>query len=362
MLKLVNDFNITFSSKCDSINKEYEGAFKFNYSDDINLPLDVKVVDNLIAIKSDPIVNKYLGVEYNDLEQFNVPQIDIEEFENGVKIEDVQKVYEDFKTAITTSVTKSNFSKTEDNGYELILTDDDIDNMISKMSDCIKTYEFIPAESRKEIADGLLEYSKKTKMSDIHIIVYKDGKIVIRVDDTESSIQITESSIIFSLEEGNNSAIIRYSKNAMQNQVHNKLNYEVKAEGNNINLSFETNISNIDSQNTNEKYVLSVDASIQNEQKIKYEYTVDIARDFSQDVKIDSIKDNCIIINKLDSNTQNTLSEALVYKYMEVNQQIMQQLGTEIDPMLFVTPYGYIMTMISGTIEYGMEQFDNSEL
>lgn len=104
--------------------------------------------------------------------------------------------------------------------------------------------------------------------------------------------------------------------------------------------------SNLTTQNVGEKYILGM-STIQQEEELSYEYTLDTNKKFSNDIQIEGFtSENSFVLNDASQDQTDRLMQGLAFKIGEVNRNQMNSLGLseEQNPLIYATPIG--MTVV----------------
>jgi len=108
---------------------------------------------------------------------------------------------------------------------------------------------------------------------------------------------------------------------------------------------------------------LSLGISLKNkeaeeEQKIEYEYTLNVAKTFNDNIEIEPLtSQNSVILNNTSEEYRNQLINMLALKIAEINKEQMNKLGLreEENPLVYATPIGYIMVEMNNSISNAIE-------
>ena len=94
------------------------------------------------------------------------------------------------------------------------------------------------------------------------------------------------------------------------------------------------------------------------EQKLSYEYTLNLAKSFTDNIEIEPISSqNAVILNEENEEYRNKILETLLIKIAEVNKDQMTKLELREDenPLIYATPIGYMMIEMNSTINQAIE-------
>jgi len=322
-MKNVNDLNITFKGKIDRTKKLSEQDISINYSDDVSLPISYRQNDNLYGASSSLIINTYVSV----------------------RNENLQGLY-DKVGGNTTNSSQENIPN-EINTEILEMMPNYIKGEIEKL--------------KKIIQDNMAgaNFSKEGI-----IIVRKDGNLTISAKDIFTlDIKITANEIVISTNKDDGSVIVKINKIGSGEQVEYDVDYTFMAEETQT-MYLKAKYSNISQETASEKYTFGMEET-DGEDGIAYEYNFETEKVFRPGMNIEPITaNNSFVLN--DANKEyltGTLGPAIMERILYVNKDQMGKLGLEEyqNPLIYATPFGYILYQNSPVENLGDSQGDNNQ-
>ena len=105
------------------------------------------------------------------------------------------------------------------------------------------------------------------------------------------------------------------------------------------NIYFKVGYTGLDTlKNVKETYSLGMSTTSSDE--ISYEYNYENNVGFTDDVSIESLnEDNSVMLNDEDSDFIEQLIEAITQRIEQINEEQMEQLETDTNPILYTNPY-----------------------
>ncbi len=379
--QLLNDFNISFSGKIDNINSKNEQNISLNYSDDTNFQFYYRKANKIQGIQTDKIGSKYISIREGE----EVQGLDAELSDDIRKLTSLQNLqipYNEIQNLKTTyfdniinQIENDKFSKiSEENktGYTLSLTGDELKNVLIQILETLKNDENTIDKLNKLLGleqssskirvtdiDDFIEDLSNSEIGEIEITVYKNNGQV-------SGLEVKQEYLEISLERTQSEDEEEY--NAMINLLNNT--------DRNLNIGLIARFSNLNSNNINENYKISVQGTykdIENSQtdenqtnqnqeseNLNYKYTINNSVQFVDMIDIENFSEqNAVILNDQDEEYVTGLINAIQDRLIAVNQLQMEQLNAtrEQNPLFFVLP-----TPILSDIKGGQSRNQLSEV
>lgn len=94
------------------------------------------------------------------------------------------------------------------------------------------------------------------------------------------------------------------------------------------------------------------------EEKIEYNYTLNMTKTFSDNIQIEPItSQNAVILNDISEESRNQIINILGLKITQINKEQMNKLNLREDenPLIYATPIGYMMFEMNSTIKSSIE-------
>ncbi len=360
----VNNLNITFDGKRDKINKISEYNFNINYSDNISFPIKYKQENDLYGIKSDLVVNRYMVVKnqeiYNllknmDISEENIIKISniIDRINNKVKIEDIKGSLE----GIDKKIIGEKFSKTQEGDISLSLNKTETEEIIEKI---LEGFNIISQNDKLAIINIIKNIEVENPKDEfLEIIINKDGKINIKIDNIETNIELqtNKTSTIIKITLKGKTFIFSIGKVEEEGKIEYTLTGRVKTENQReIEVYLKIGYFNIEDSGAKEIYSFGIYTN-QDDEKIQYSYEIEEDKSFLNEVSIDRLEnENTAILNDFNKEDIIKIIQALKFKIEQINKIQMQRLGLNEDqnPLIYAIPVKY-MDMLLNPIEEDIE-------
>lgn len=380
----LDEISISFSGKTDPQNNKIEQNISFNYSDNVNFPIQYVQNKDIIGLISDPVVNKYVGIKNENLKELmqklgasdttDIPdkigemqeeQKTEEEIKQGE--EEAKKIKDTYLNIIKDNINEENYSKIKDGenvGYSLKLTYAEIKNIYIKILEQLKQDEIILSKISneeteiskedfqnqvQELIDEAQDYEPEDQQ--LQINVYKSGEksslIEIIFSEFKIDIKMEENIIeckIVGIKDGQETPekfVLSLNKQQQNNNTLYELKFEaLEEEEKLLDISFLANYTGINSENSSEIYSFQISseeliANYQFENKINFVDNVEIE---------DLTSENTIILNDYEQQEIYLLLAMVGEKIDEVNKEKLAQAGFSEDdmPILYIIPGGHV--------------------
>ncbi len=373
--KLVNDLNITFSGKTDKKQNKTEQEISINYSDDVSFPIEYVKTGDLYGITSNILITKYLAIRTDKEDSKDILNQDDNESvinrsekiilaidNNNIDKKDVLNILQILKTSISENVTEDNYSKIDDNSFALILDNQEIKSISTKILQELENNKYLTKEEANKFMEKIGNVPS-TNEEALKLIVNKNGIITLEVVNyvTIKIEFINNNEIVMSTQNDNNQEKLILKKNSKENEVTYKIEYITSKEENKDVFYFEANYSNLTSQIAKETYKFGMGTK-SNNSEIIYDYTYDITKSFEENIDIKTIgNDNAVILTDMTDEYNNTLINTLTSKIDEINKTQMESLGIKENqnPLIIASPTGYI---ISWYMNLGYNSIEDTSL
>lgn len=360
----VNNLNITFDGKRDKINKISEYNFNINYSDNISFPIKYKQENDLYGIKSDLVVNRYMVVKnqeiYNllknmDISEENIIKISniIDRINNKVKIEDIKGSLE----GIDKKIIGEKFSKTQEGDISLSLNKTETEEIIEKI---LEGFNIISQNDKLAIINIIKNIEVENPKDEfLEIIINKDGKINIKIDNIETNIELqtNKTSTIIKITLKGKTFIFSIGKVEEEGKIEYTLTGRVKTENQReIEVYLKIGYFNIEASGAKEIYSFGIYTN-QDDEKIQYSYEIEEDKNFLNEISLDRLEnENTAILNEFNKEDIIKIIQALKFKIEQINKIQMQRLGLNEDqnPLIYAIPVKY-MDMLLNPIEEDIE-------
>lgn len=389
-LKNTNNTNITFSGKVDKASDKIEQHFQLNYSNDVYFPFDYKHTEDLYALGSDIVANKYVAVRNENLQQLflklgldtttiaSLPDKIETQTNSQTSDEDIKNSLNNYYNILETNLKDENFSKIDANTFELTLTQQEYKDILLKLLEELKNDTVLLKNDKTQVEELINEVQdmEATSEEKLKITVYKNEgklyKIVIKVDDSTATIQLTDSKITIvsstTNENGEEIApIINIEKIKTGNDITYSITATADADQTTVQVYFTMKYAGIATQTAQETYTLGLtatttDDTTQDLSEMQYEYVFNTAKTFSNDVNIEDLTTStALILNDRDADYIQSTLAALGTKISQVNAAQMQQLGLSEsqNPLIMATPIGIIYQIVGDVVDQSLQAQQN---
>lgn len=348
IIKNVNDFNITYSGNVDTANSKSYQEISLNYSDDVNFPINYKQIENKIGLQTKYVGKNYIAVETDKLNKLfgNSMLINTETLEKMQELDKVELTDEEKNHILTTykeildkQLSNEKFSKVKEsdqNGYKLSLTGEDIKNILVQILETLKNDE-MTLNKLNEYIETLSNNSEKLSANDIDSLIknlnnnsnISDDKIDITIfsaNGKTSKISISTEEIKINIQKEKNEDNLKYS-------------IELESSGSDslkkvfVNAIY-TGLSTM--QNIQESYEIGTELE---EGQLKYQFIKNV--NFTDNINIEEFTDqNSLILTNYEPEQITNFLNAVGERITQVNKQQMEQLGLEEsqNPIIYSIP------------------------
>lgn len=356
-----NNITISFKGNVYNSQQKREQEITLNYNENVNFPIIFKQSGDYFGIQTEYIgSSKYIAIENNNLPELckklgmtdtsNIPnKMDFEKSDT-IKFTDEEKeiLKQRYKELLEEQLTDKMFSKAqnaESTIYVLELTPDDTKNIIKQLLEKLKTDEIIlpkinevvEQELTSEDFDEIIESIDELEIEEnIKIQVYvknkKCNKILFEIG--------TKTSILLEQEQNNNSA--QYNITITRTEEDSTASMQFKMQYIGLQkLDDITEVFTISLENTTDQEITS------------YIYDIENKVSFNADTTIEELNENnAVILNNKSENAITNFMEAVGNRITEVNKSQMEELGVEINPLMYTNPVTVQVALFSNRTKY----------
>ena len=367
----VNDFNITYSGKVDNTEGKNEQNITLNYSDDVNFPFKYKYTNDTVALQTDYVSSKYIGIENNNLkeiaEKFGVE--DTSEFPDTIDFfsdftnqetmnlteDERQQIIDTYLPIFEEKLGQKEFTKTKENdvtSYSVSVTNQEIKDLILTILETLKNDSILMPkmeEMFKDVLDTMNQASDEEMtmqnliqaiIDDMNDIDMKDGTNTIAVSQTNRklsamalTINDTSTTVEFTISKTNDSGNLVYGieMNATDNETQENARYFFTASYQGLQ----------ELMSINENYQFGIVGNIDGEEQ-QMIYTLNCTDTFNDGLMIEDFKEDEIqVLNDYSPEEMVTLLTNIVERIGEVNSKQMQDIGFDEEdgnPILYAFP------------------------
>ena len=186
-----------------------------NYSDDVVFPIEYKRTEDLYGITSDLILNKYIAVDINNLQEL-VKAEDNEELSNiiskdNINIQNIKEEVQKLKEIIFANLKEENFSKIDEENFALILNEKETAKIGVEILEEIKNIESLPQNTKEALNNKIIDIKAEeyTEEECVRVIVNKSGKLTIEIKNKAN----------VNIQKINNELIIEASSSQSKNKI-----------------------------------------------------------------------------------------------------------------------------------------------
>lgn len=345
------DLNLTFKGATDVDNDNFEQEITINYSDSEKFAFKLVKNNQMIALGSNEIANKYVGIKNENLDEFsNKLGIDEEmKVPNNIKLDKSSITVQNIKSLVTKYIGKlagqlseSNFTKNNNTSYTLTIEKDNLKNIMMYclneakndseiiemlgMSDDISTYQ----DNIDQEIDNLNEQDFSNTSIKITLTSTENGV------EADVEVNTDEDNVGFSviLERGKNITIKQTGSfdTADTTEIPNDIEYTISKEKSaskskytitsseeNYSLEIGFELDSISDNGATEKVYVSYDV---NDVQFNVEYNNAIT---FKDVTVTELNDeNSVALNDYSQEELSSLLQQLLVQVITVNSQKIQ--------------------------------------
>ena len=365
------NIKLIVNAENDKTNEYSHIKSKIEYENNTMFDLDYVKNDNIYALKSDEIINGYLGIKNENLKVLfqklgvqdtsSIPdEIAINNYSEIFKFskEELEHIKETYKNVIENAITSESYSRQtgailEKNGtsykttsYRLDLTSDQIVSIVQNILNTLKTDsitlnlivekakllgmtdEEITIEDLTTAIDEAISEISQEQFQDISFVVYNyKGKtiqaevIAKNVSKTTICTQKGNTKIAYqNYEEGNNITIeITSNLTTTQSNIETKIDIDNETQ---VNISIMNNGS-ASQKSLNTTCEIAV-VNGENEVKATYNQTIEFVDELEETVTLDET--NCVILNDYSKEDVTGLLEAIEERIVQVMNEKIQSI------------------------------------
>ena len=345
------DLNLTFKGATDVDNDNFEQEITINYSDSEKFAFKLVKNNQMIALGSDEVANKYVGIKNENLDELsNKLGIDEEmKVPNNIKLDKSSITVQNIKSLVTKYIGKlagqlseSNFTKNNNTSYTLTIEKDNLKNiMIYCLNEAKNDSEII---GMLGMSDDISTYQDNIdqEIDNLNEQDFSNTSIKITLTSTENGVEADvevntdEDNVGFSviLERGKNITIKQTGSfdTADTTEIPNDIEYTISKEksaskskytitSSEENYSFEIGfeLDSISDNGATEKVYVSYDV---NDVQFNVEYNNAIT---FKDVTVTELNgENSIALNDYSQEELSSLWQQLLVQVITVNSQKIQ--------------------------------------
>lgn len=367
------DTTLTFYGAVDVANKKANQNINLNYSNKETFAFEYVRNNDLYALTSAEVVNKYIAIDNNNLKDLvtkfgiadtqEIPnKITLEDYKTKINKEKLQTLQTKYMNIITEQLTQEDFSKVEgqENAYSLIIRNEKLKNTITNILlesknepsilDIFETERKVT--DYQENIDKIIEQLKKEDFSNksLQITVEKvtEGLAKVRIsmmlDNDTITIDISKTSnenisININVESDNKNMPI-YNENQGDTTNIDEINIEInkKVTANDCTYSITANeedkkvtisavINGISTNQVKETYNIQSEQSGKSNIVISYNNLIN----FNNTVNITELDDdNAVILNTYNTNDLISLTGQLIKQIENVHVEKMTRVNQQI--------------------------------
>lgn len=356
---LNGDINLSFKGASDVNTKNFQQEVNINYSDNEKFTFEFIKNDLTYALGSDEIVNKYIALKNENLNDFanklgidssiEVPDsIEFNKSEWTVQKTDV--VLNRYFNIIMDRLTKDNFSKENSSSYTVTIEKDNLKDIILSILKELKNDSDImgllgmegDSSVYQDNVEKLIEETSNRDFSNtsvrINITKDKENDIIevnidIKADENKSNITISiENDQTIKIKQNytrqyeddisgettTESNDVEYT--ITKESTDNRAKYTLTSKSNDGTFEIIVELDNVSDNGATEKFAITYDAT---DTKISVEYNNAVT--FKDNVTITELNDdNSAVLNDYNADELNSLLQQLLIQIFSVNAQKIQ--------------------------------------
>lgn len=353
----INKCKIEFSGQMDLSNSKILQNININYAEDVKFPFVFEKNNNIVAIQTDYIGKKFIGLELDKLSQINegFKDINLEIEKNKITGEQLEYIKSTYFNIIKEKLKDDSFSKIiEDdlNGYKLSLKVEELKQIVIDLLEETKNNQAV-----LDIINQVYEIKEK----DINEIINELNSAEIDNNENIDILFFVNNNRIQKVRITNSTVKLEIEKDETANTKQYNLDIEYSEDGETIKAYIIAKYSGLQSlQLITENYELGIEMPDR-----QYVYYINNEINFVEGTNIEELTNsNSIILNRLQEDQRNNLIEAITNRIADVNKLLMERLGVTEDknPLIYVTP---LSTMYSSKNVYTNDttmQMSNEEV
>ena len=380
LVKGVNNFNIQFSGTVDNIEKETQQDIFLNYSDDVNFPIKYKYANETVALQTDYVSNKYIGIKNEGLKEF-AQNLGIEDLENipdkieiSEQIDDIsftdeekQQIFNNYKVLFENRFKEEQFKRSEENGtinYSLTISNQELKNFIITFLETLKNDSIIIPKIEEKLKEIDSEYDEQESIQeviqnlieDLNKSQVKKGNITIIVS------QLDKQLIGIAIKNEEFESKIEKIQNQDQLTYKFEMNIKNKETEESMKTLLTANFIGLEQmESIKETYQLGISIN-EDSQEQTVKYTLENTNTFNDDINIEDFNEEEIeILNNYNGTQISNLLTAIVERIIEVNNEQMEEIGFSDygNPIIYSNPVGLNAAIMANNFVDAMEESQN---
>lgn len=377
LVRGVNNFNIQFSGTVDNIEKKTQQDIFLNYSDNVKFPIKYKYVNETIALQTDYVSSKYIGIKNENLKEFaqnlgmedleNIPdKIDLSEQINDISFtdEEKQQIFNNYKVLFENRFKEEQFKRSEENGtinYSLTISNQELKDLIVTFLETLKNDSIIIPKIEEKLKEIDSEYGEQASIQEV---------IQNLIDEIKQE-EIEEGNITIIVSQSNK----KLSGITIKNDVFEGKVIKEQRQGD-LKYSFEVTVKDLETEESMKTLLTANFTGLEQMESIKeiyqlgisitedaqeqtLKYTLENNNTFNDNINIEDFDENEIeILNNYNGTQISNLLTAIVERIIEVNNEQMEEIEFSDygNPIIYSTPLGLSNIFMINSAENSIEK------
>ena len=361
----VNNISVNFSGKANQAERQIEQNIEVDYGkEDLAFSINYKQDKDTYGIQSDYIGAKYTAIENNDSqeleEEFGVnfsetidkmqitEKLDFSEAES----EQIKNTYLTILDEQNTDEKFSSYDISTGKSYQLTLTGEEFKNLLLKFLEAFKQDTVIQNKLNNIVGREVTSSDIDQMIEDVNKLEVESFKLIV---ETTDGIFI---GIVIQID----NHIVSLRKQVTDGQLNYQGEIQTIQDEQNIKIGITSKYDGLQALETiNENHNILFQTSAENE-IISYGYNFTNTIQFKDSISIEGFNsENSIFLNDYDETSLQNYIGKVVERIGQVNQNHIQKLGVEVNPLIFSNPITMSSYLIYEGASSALEKAQNAQ-